>query len=298
MKLSLKQLVMAVALGTTVSVAAQAASTQHVAVGAQYDTSHVYVAPSDVDSFVKSFTATFGGQSTPQIVVNVLPVPSSTTSQLVQTPAGTVSLFGFKTPIPYPFGVERNGYLVKDMDVAISEAKKHGADVIVHDFPDPIGRDAVIQWPGGVNMQIYWHSKAPSYAPFQTVPENRVYVSEQRADAFIKGFTGFSHGKVVADNQHLDGAVVGEPGKPIRQVKIESEFGKMVVFVTDGHLPYPYGHETTGYEVSDLTATLTKAKDSGAQLLVEPKAELGRQSAVVSFPGGYVAEIHQQVAAK
>jgi hypothetical protein len=26
----------------------------------------------------------------------------------------------------------------------------------------------------------------------------------------------------------------------------------MVVLVTDGHLPYPYGRETTGYEVSDL----------------------------------------------
>jgi len=298
MKFSLKQLTLAVILGSTVSVGAQAATTQSVAVGAQYDTSHVYVAPADVDSFVKSFTATFGGQSTPQIVVNVLPVPSSTTSQLVQTPAGTVSLFGFKTPIPYPFGAERNGYLVKDMDVALAEAKKHGADVIVHDFPDPIGRDAVVQWPGGVNMQLYWHFKAPSYAPFQTIPENRVYVSEQRADAFIKGFTGFAHGKVVADNKHLDGAAVGEPGKSIRQVKIESEFGKMVVFVTDGHLPYPYGRETTGYEVSDLTATLAKAKDSGAQLLVEPKTEPGRQSAVVSFPGGYVAEIHQQVAAK
>lgn len=298
MKFSLKQLTLAVILGSTASVAAQAATSPSLAVGAQYDTSHVYVAPADVDSFVKSFTATFGGQSTPQIVVNVLPVPSSTTSQLIQTPAGTVSLFGFKTPIPYPFGAERNGYLVKDMDVAIAEAKKHGADVIVHDFPDPIGRDAVVQWPGGVNMQLYWHSKAPAYAPFQTIPENRVYVSEQRADAFIKGFTGFAHGKIVADDKHLDGAVVGEPGKSIRQVKIESEFGKMVVFVTDGHLPYPYGRETTGYEVSDLTATLAKAKDSGAQLLVEPKAEPDRQSAVVSFPGGYVAEIHQQVAAK
>jgi hypothetical protein len=298
MKLSPKQLTLAVMMGTAVSVGAQAATSSSVAVGAQYDTSHVYVAPADVDTFVKSFTATFGGQSTPQIVVNVLPVPSSTTSQLVQTPAGTVSLFGFKTPIPYPFGAERNGYLVKDMDVAIAEAKKHEADVIVHDFPDPIGRDAVVQWPGGVNMQLYWHSKAPSYAPFQTIPENRVYVSEQRADAFIKSFTGFAHGRIVADDKHLDGAVVGEPGESIRRVKIESEFGKMMVFVTDGHLPYPYGHETTGYEVSDLSATLAKAKDSGGQLLVEPKAEPGRQSAVVSFPGGYVAEIHQQVAAK
>ncbi|AVE03987.1 MULTISPECIES: hypothetical protein [Pseudomonas] len=293
---SFKQLLLPVVLGMAVSLSAQASTGP--AVGAQYDTSHVYVAPGDVDRFVKSFVATFGGQSTPQVVVNVLPVPSSTTSQLVQTPVGTVSLFGFTTPVPYPFGAERNGYLVKDMDVALAEAKKHGADVIVHDFPDPIGRDAVVQWPGGVTMQLYWHSKAPNYAAFQSIPENRVYLSEQRADAFIKSFTGFSHGKVVADEKHLDGAVVGEPGKTIRRVKLESDFGKMVMFVTDGHLPYPYGRETTGYEVKDLAATLAKAKDSGAQLLIEPKAEPDRQSAVVEFPGGYVAEIHQSLAKK
>jgi predicted enzyme related to lactoylglutathione lyase len=298
MKHSFQALSLAVILGTATSFCAQAATSPSVAIGPQYDTSHVYVAPADVDSFVKSFVATFGGQSTPQITVNVLPVPSSTSSQLVQTPSGTVSLFGFTTPIPYPFGAERNGYLVKDMDVAIAEAKKHGADVIVHDFPDPIGRDALVQWPGGVNMQLYWHSKAPNYAPLQTVPENRVYVSEQRADAFIKGFVGFSHGKIVADEKHLDGAVVGEPGKSIRRVRLESDFGKMMVFVTDGHLPYPYGRETTGYEVNDLTATLSKAKDSGAQLIVEPQSQPGRQSAIVAFPGGYVAEIHQPVAAK
>ncbi|WP_425312338.1 glyoxalase [Pseudomonas palleroniana] len=293
---SFKQLLLPVVLGMAASLSAQASTGP--AVGAQYDTSHVYVAPGDVDRFVKSFVATFGGQSTPQVVVNVLPVPSSTTSQLVQTPVGTVSLFGFTTPVPYPFGAERNGYLVKDMDVALAEAKKHGADVIVQDFPDPIGRDAVVQWPGGVTMQLYWHSKAPNYAAFQSIPENRVYLSEQRADAFIKSFTGFSHGKVMADEKHLDGAVVGEPGKTIRRVKLESDFGKMVMFVTDGHLPYPYGRETTGYEVKDLAATLAKAKDSGAQLLIEPKAEPDRQSAVVEFPGGYVAEIHQSLAKK
>jgi hypothetical protein len=77
------------------------AATPSVAVAPQYDTSHVYVAPADVDRFAQSFLATFGGKSTPQVVVNVLPVPSSTTSQLLQTPAGTVSLFGFTTPMPH-----------------------------------------------------------------------------------------------------------------------------------------------------------------------------------------------------
>jgi hypothetical protein len=28
-------------------------------------------------------------------------------------------------------------------------------------FDDPIGRDAVIQWSGGANMQLYWHTTPP-----------------------------------------------------------------------------------------------------------------------------------------
>jgi hypothetical protein len=64
-----------------------------VGVGPQYDTTHVYVAPEDVDKFMASFLATFGGQSTKQVVATVTPTPSSTTSQLLQTPVGTVSLF-------------------------------------------------------------------------------------------------------------------------------------------------------------------------------------------------------------
>src|SRR5262249_42415279 len=35
-------------------------------VGAQYDTTHVYVAPADFDRFVKSFVATFGGTTSKQ----------------------------------------------------------------------------------------------------------------------------------------------------------------------------------------------------------------------------------------
>ena len=70
-------------------------------------------------------------------------------SQLVFTPVGTLSVFGFKTPIPYPFGMERTGYLVTDLDRALQSARTHGADVIVAVFPDPIGRDAVVSWPGG-----------------------------------------------------------------------------------------------------------------------------------------------------
>lgn len=274
------------------------AATPGVAVAPQYDTSHVYVAPADVERFAQSFLATFGGKSTPQVVVNVLPVPSSTTSQLLQTPAGTVSLFGFTTPVPHPFGQERNGYLVKDMDVALKAARDNGADVIVSDFPDPIGRDAVVQWPGGVNMQLYWHTKTPDYAAFETVPENRVYVSNDSAERFIKAFVGFSHGKVVSDDKHAPAVDVGQAGGTYRRVEIESPFGRMTVLVTNGQLPYPFGHDTTGYQVNDLAATLGKATGSGAKVLVPAFDSKGRRSALVEFPGGYVAEIHQLTAAK
>ncbi|OSI20516.1 glyoxalase [Bradyrhizobium canariense] len=266
-----------------------------VGVGPQYDTTHVYVALEDVDKFVASFLATFGGQSTKQVVATVTPTPSSTTSQLLQTPVGTVSLFGFKTPIPYPFGAERTGYLVTDLDRAVNLAKNSGADVVVAAFPDPIGRDAVIQWPGGVNMQLYWHTTKPSYAAFESIPENRVYLSPERADAFTRSFLQFSHGKVVSDNPHAAGIEIGRAKDTYRRIHIESVFGKMAVFVTDGHLPYPYGREMTGYEVKDLRETLAKAKASGAAMLVEPYTSDGRAEAMVQFPGGYIAEIHATV---
>jgi hypothetical protein len=261
-------------------------------VGPQYDTTHVYVAPEEVDKFVSSFLATFGGQSTKQVVATVTPTPSSTTSQLLQTPVGTVSLFGFKTPIPYPFGAERTGYLVTDLDEAVERAKEAGADVLVTIFPDPIGRDAVIQWPGGVNMQLYWHTTKPSYAAFETVPENRVYVSPERADDFTRSFLAFSHGKVISDDANASGIEIGRSKDTYRRIRIESVFGKMTVFATDGHLPYPYGREMTGYEVNNLQGTLTKAKASGCIVLIDPYTSDGRAAALIQFPGGYIAEIH------
>src|SRR5471032_2476442 len=131
--------------GIFAAASAQDRSFPVVAVGPQYDSTHVYVAPEEIDRFAASFLATFGGQSTKQVVVTVTPQPSSTTSQILQTPVGMVSLFGFKTPIPYPFGAERTGYLVTDMDVAVAAARTAGAIVLVTPFPDAIGRDAVIQ---------------------------------------------------------------------------------------------------------------------------------------------------------
>jgi predicted enzyme related to lactoylglutathione lyase len=280
---------------STFAQSVQTTRTAGVAVGPQYDTTHVYVAPQDFDRFVASLIATFGGTTTKQGVFTVTPTPSSTMSQLVMTPAGTVSVFGFKTPVPYPFGLERTGYLVADMDDAIRAAKATGADVLVAVFNDPIGRDAIIQWPGGVNTQLYWHTTAPSYAPLQTVPENRVYVSSDRVDAFVRSFIAFSNGSIVSDEPRAPGVEIGRPTETYRRVRIESKFGKLVALVTDGHLPYPYGRETTGYEVTNLTVTLTKAKASGVDVLVPPYETDEREAVVVQFPGGYIAEIHSLI---
>ena len=271
---------------------AQTAETVSVAVGPQYDTTHVYVAPEDFDRFVASLLATFGGTKTKQGVFTVTPTQSSTMSQLVLTPVGSVSVFGFKTPIPYPFGLERTGYLVTDMGEAVRAAKATGADVLVAVFNDPIGTDTIIQWPGGVNTQLYWHTAAPSYKVLETVPENRVYVSADRADSFTRSFVAFSHGKILSDDPRAPGVEIGRPTDTYRRIRVESTFGKLTVFVTDGHLPYPYGRELTGYEVTNLEETLAKGKAAGVSVLVAPYATKDRSAAIVQFPGGYVAEIH------
>ena len=90
----------------------------------EYDSTHVYVAPDQVELFVASFIATFGGSSSKPAEVTVTPTPSTTISQVIFTPAGFLSVFGFKTPIPYPFGEERTGYLVRDMDAAVAAAAR------------------------------------------------------------------------------------------------------------------------------------------------------------------------------
>ena len=65
------------------SAQAQAAATKpsaSIAVGPQYDTTHV--------------------------LTDVTPTPSKTTSELVLSPVGSLSVFDYQTPIPYPFGQE------------------------------------------------------------------------------------------------------------------------------------------------------------------------------------------------
>jgi predicted enzyme related to lactoylglutathione lyase len=269
--------------------------TADVAVGAQYDSTHVYVAPADLETFVSSFVATFGGHARPPVVSTVTPTPSSTQFQYVMTPVGMLSTFAYQTPVPYPFGLERTGYLVTDMNQALASARQAGASVVVEPFKDPIGMDAVIQWPGGVMMQLYWHFTAPSYAPLELIPENRVYVARDRIDNFVHAFLHFSRGTLVSDSWHANGAELGRPGSEYRRIRIDSKFGKIQVMATDGQLPYPYGCEITGYEVADLNDTLSKATAHGVKVLADPVDNDGRRSAMLQFPGGYIAEVHSQI---
>jgi hypothetical protein len=266
--------------------------TTEFAVGPQYDSTHVYVAPADLDAFVTSFVATFGGHAGNPVVSTVTPTASSTQFQFIMSPVGTISAFAYSTPIPYPFGLERTGYLVTDMNQALAAARAAGASILVEPFKDPIGMDAVVEWPGGVKMQLYWHFVPPSYEPLASVPENRIYVAPDRIDNFTHAFIHFSRGRVTSDEWHANAAEIGKAGQTYRRIRVESKFGRMQIMATDGQLPYPFGYEISGYEVGDLGETLTKARNHGVTVLVEPIDTDGRRSAIVQFPGGFIAEIH------
>ena len=278
--------------GTAIAANAAPQIAANVAVGPQYDSTHVYVAPADLDAFVASFIGTFGGHASKPIVSTVTPTASSTQFQHIMSPVGAVSTFAYTTPIPYPFGLERTGYLVTDMNQALAAARSAGASILVEPFKDPIGMDAIVEWPGGVKMQLYWHFVPPSSEPLSFVPENRVYLPPDRIDNFTHAFMHFSRGKVISDDWHADGAELGRPGQAYRRIRIESKFGKMQIMATDGHLPYPFGHDISGYEVSDLNETLARARSHEAIVLVEPVELADRRTAVVQFPGGFIAEIH------
>lgn len=263
------------------------------AVGPQYDSTHVYVTPATMDRFVASWLATFGGTSTTPSLVDVTPTPSQTKSQLVLSPVGTLSVFEFQTPIPYPFGAERTGLLLRNFDHGVQAAQASDAHLLVAPFRDPIGRDAIVQFPGGIDTQLYWHTTPPSYPALATVPENRIYLPPDAVDAFLRSYLAFSGGTVTSDDRATDAAEIGLPGQRYRRIRISAPYGNTSIAVTDGHLPYPFGRELTGYAVADLTTTMAKATAAGATTLFGPFTGADRTSAVMIFPGGYIAELHQ-----
>jgi hypothetical protein len=121
-----------------------------------------------------------------------------------------------------------------------------------------------------------------------------VYVSRDAANNFVRRWLRFSHGKVVSDNPRADAGVIGRPDETIREIRINSGFGRMVIFVTDGKLPFPFGRETTGYAVDNLEQTLERAQGAGAKVLYPAYGHGAGKTAVIEFPGGYIAEVHDR----
>jgi hypothetical protein len=263
-------------------------------VGAQYCSTHVYLFPHELETFAGAVTATLGGTQGESHTGQVTPTPSQVITKPISTPAGNIVAFAFTSPIPYPFGMERSGCLVRDLDEALQSACAYGADLVVGAFQDPVGRDAIILWPGAVYMQLYSHAVPPSYPPLTQVPEYRVYLPPRSVDAFVAGFAGWSNGEVISDDPRAPGIEIGRPEATYRRVRLSSTFGKLTVLATDGALPYPFGRELTGFEVTDLKAALKRGTDAGLQILVPPFHSQDRLAAVVRCPGGFIAELHTE----
>ena len=79
----------AVAAGIVFTITDAPAASPSLAVGPQYDTTHVYVAPGEFDRFSDALVATFGGTKSQAGVINITPTPSETMWQAVFTPVGT-----------------------------------------------------------------------------------------------------------------------------------------------------------------------------------------------------------------
>jgi hypothetical protein len=136
------------------------------------------------------------------------------------------------------------------------------------------------------DMQLYWDTPPPSYPALKTIPENRVYVSPERADSFTCSFLEFSHGKVLkvlSDDPHTSFIEIRRASDTIGQIRITSRFGLLTVFVTDGHLAYLYGREMAEYEVANLGQTLKKAKAAGETVLVESYSFGDRRAAMAEL---------------
>jgi hypothetical protein len=275
--------------------AASASGSGSLAVGPGYNAAHVYVPPADVNTFVSSWEATFGGTNTTPTAFQITPVPSTTISTLLFSPVGMLSVYGYQTGIPYPWGQERVGDDVTSIDGGVADAERSGADLVVSPWADKHGEDVILQFPGGVNIQLYDNTPSLGGATLTSIPENRVYLEPQSAAQFIRDYVAFTRGRVTIDNSHANGAQIGEPGTTFREVLISGPgFGKTLVLITkNGAMPYPFGLDKTGYQVTNLSTTLAKATASGAHVLAGPYDLPGLETAIVEFPGGYITEIHQ-----
>ncbi len=266
-----------------------------IALGEAFRTFHVYAQPGTAAAFVNSWIATFGGTAQPPANgIDLTPYPSKATAIMLSSPVAALSVYDFSTGIPYPFGREVSGWGVTDVDEGVKQASAADAQVLVAPFDDPLGRDAVIQFPAGNAVQLWHLFDLPSnlYPPLTTKPDLRIYVPESSMNQFLDSYLAFTQGTTASDSAKADGAQIGLEGKTYHRVVTTSDYGNTVVIGTDGQLPYPFGRESAGIAVPSVADTLHKAKASGATVLWGPYAAPDGHSAIVQFPGAYVVEIH------
>lgn len=266
-------------------------SSNYLISGTQNGSTHIYLQSGTLASFTNSIASTFGGSIQQGGTAQITPTPSTVKSAFVFTPVGNFTGFEYTTPVPKPFGNENYGFMVSDMEQALLAARQLGASVMIEPFPDALGRDAVLIWPNGVQMQLFQHFKPQNNQSLKNTPETRLYIPVDRADEFIHSYSQFSLSILVQDRVLVAGDQPISDGA-LREVHLTSEtsFGNTHIFVTNGHLNVPFGYEVTGYAVDDFQQTYVKAVENQAKTLWSNY----QNSAIIEFPGGYKAEIHQK----
>ena len=220
-------------------------------------------------------------------------------SQLVLTPAGTLSVFGFKTPVPYPFGVERTGYLVTDLDAAVQAAQADGADVLVSAVQRSHRqgrRDSMARRREHAALLAHDAAIVPGAQNDSGEPRLRFPGPGKRIRSQLS--RRFRTARLFPTMRTRRESRSGAPPIPTGASGSLRSSARWPCSSPTGILPYPYGREMTGYEVANLAETLAKPRPRVCQSWLGPISADERSSAIVQFPGGYIAEIHSASAEK
>jgi len=133
---------------------------------------------------------------------------------------------------------------VHGIDAAVDTAHRVGLTAPVAPWTGPSGREAVVQLPGDVTVQLYEQFDMSGFPRLATTPENRVYLTEDAVGAFLESSLKFTGGKVTSDVRNADGGEIGAPGTTYRRIRLTSPFGNTLVSVSNtGNWNYPYGKE-------------------------------------------------------
>ena len=288
-------LLLAIAGGTSLAQDKPADATLSLAVGAQYDTAHVYVAPADLDRFSDSLIATFGGTKSQKAELTITPTPSKTNWQAVLHSGWHVLCVRFHDADPISVR-PRTNRLPRD---------RHGCS-------DPIGESQRSRRCRGTVQRSHWarchRSVAGRHIYAALLAYDRAELREARQGPRKQGVRVTGSRRCVCPRFR---GVLAREDRLRRPERTRRRGGP-----TKGYLPpradqlhiredrraryrwtapYPYGREISGYEVANLADTVSKAKATGATVLVDPYTADRRQAAIISFPGGYIAEIYSAV---